>query len=201
MRRTPSIRGAARERGMVLIVVLVVLMVLMVGGMGAMRAADTGNVLSGNFSFQQASAQASDRAITDALSVIAGRVAGGGGNTAVPNQYMPVMATTANLDSLGIPTSITWSSVPCVDEKGAGISDCTADTGNYRVQYMVERLCSSSPTLSDVADIRAKCEYDAISTSDAATSIGVHYRVLIRVRGPRGTLNWYEAVVSGPAST
>lgn len=186
---------------MVLIVVLVVLMVLMVGGMGAMRAADTGNVLSGNFSFQQAAAQASDRVITDALSVIANRVAGGAGNTDVANQYMSVAATSANLDSLGIPTSINWANVPCVNEKGAGIADCSADTGNYRVQYVIERMCSSAPTLTDVADIRAKCEYDATAGASGADSIGVHYRVLIRVRGPRGTLNWYEAVLSGPAST
>lgn len=199
MRRAPSVRRPPRERGVVLIVVLVVLMILMVGGMGAMRAADTGNVLSGNFAFQQASTQASDRAITDALTVIANRVAGGGGNTAVPNQYLSV--TDATVNTLGIPTAVDWSLVACVDEKGAAITDCAADTGNYRVQYVIERLCSSAPTLSDVADIRAKCEYDAISTADAATSIGVHYRVLIRVRGPRGTLNWYEAVVSGPAST
>ncbi|MES2936537.1 MAG: hypothetical protein V4864_02570 [Pseudomonadota bacterium] len=187
------------QRGMVLIVVLVVLMVIMVAGMGAMRAADTGNVISGNFSFQQAAAQASDRAITDALTVIANRVAGGAGNTAVTNQYLAVMDTT--VDSLGIPTSINWSNVSCVNEKGAAVSDCTVDAGNYRVQYMIERLCSSAPTLSDINDIRAKCEYDAISTATSGDSIGVHYRVLIRVRGPRGTLNWYEAVVSGPAST
>ncbi len=199
MRRASRVRRPSREGGMVLIVVLVVLMVLMVGGMGAMRAADTGNVLSGNFAFQQASAQASDRAITDAMSVIANRVVAGAGNTNVANQYSSVAAT--SLDAMGIPSSVNWSNVPCVDEKGAGISDCAADAGNYRVQYVIERLCSSNPTLTDVADVRAKCEYEATADATAADSIGVHYRVLIRVRGPRGTMNLYEAVVSGPAST
>ncbi|MBA2674666.1 hypothetical protein [Ramlibacter sp.] len=184
---------------MVLIVVLVVLMIIMVAGMGAMRAADTGNVISGNFTFQQASAQASDRAITDAMSVIANRVAGDAGNTDVANQYISVVSS--SVDSRGIPNSVTWASVPCVDEKGGAIADCAADSGNYRVQYVVERMCSANPTLTDIADIRAKCEYDASASAMAPNSIGVHYRVLIRVRGPRGTENWYEAVVSGPAST
>ena len=33
------------------------------------------------------------------------------------------------------------------------------------------------------------------------TGGGLRYRVLIRVRGPRGTESWFEAMVSGPAST
>jgi hypothetical protein len=81
------------------------------------------------------------------------------------------------------------------------IADCSADTGNYRVQYVVERLCSSNPTLTDIDDIRGKCEYEPSTTALSASSIGLRYRVLIRVRGPRGTESWFEAMVSGPAST
>jgi type IV pilus assembly protein PilX len=188
-----------QQRGMVLIVVLVVLMMMFLAGVGVMRAADTGNVLAGNFSFQQGAVQASDRAITDALSVVATRVAGGGGNTAQANQYLPLRS--AAVDSRGIPSSITWTTVPCRNEKGELVTDCTVDAGNYRVQYMVERMCSSNPDFTNIADIRAKCEYEASDSALNASSIGIHYRVLIRVRGPRGTESWFEAMVSGPAST
>ena len=196
-RRAPRLLPA-RQRGMVLVVVLAVLALAALAGLAMMRSADTGNVIAGNFSFQQAAAQAADRAVTDAMTTIANRVAGGNGNTAVTDRYLPVRATTQ--DSLGVPTTITWANVPCVDEKGALITDCTADTGNYRVQYAVERLCSASPTMTDIADIRAKCEYEPSDTALSATSISLRYRVLIRVRGPRGTERWFEAVVSGPAS-
>jgi len=188
-----------RERGMVLLVVLVVLALTFLGGMGAMRAADTGNVVAGNLSFQQAAAQASDRVLTDALTVIANRVAGGAGNTAVSNQYLPLRDTT--VDALGMPASVTWANVPCVDEKGVLVADCAADTGNYRVQYVVERMCNTNPTFTDITDIRAKCEYEASDTALSASTIGLRYRVLIRVRGPRGTERWFEAMVAGPAST
>lgn len=192
-------RRPGKERGMVLIVVLVVLMITFLGVMGVMRAADTGNVISGNFSFQQAAVQASDRAITDALAVIANRVAGGAGNTAVDNQYLAV--SDAAVDSLGVPSSINWADVPCVDEKGVLVANCTMEAGNYRVQYVVERMCSGNPDLADITDIRAKCEYEASDTAVSASSIGVRYRVLIRVRGPRGTAAWFEAMLTGPAST
>lgn len=192
-------RRRGKERGMVLIVVLAVLSLLFLAGAGVMRASDTGNVIAGNYSFQQAAMQASDRALTDALTVIANRVAGDAGNTAVSSQYLAVRDTTVN--SLGIPASINWTNVSCVNEKGVLITDCAADTGNYRVQYVIERMCSSNPTFSDITDIRAKCEYEASDTATSASSIAVRYRVLIRVRGPRGTESWFEAVVSGPAST
>ena len=188
-----------RERGMVLIVVLVVLAITFLAGMSVMRSADTGNVIAGNFSFQQAAAQASDRALTDALTVVANRVADGAGNTAVPNQYLPVRDAT--VDALGIPSSVNWASVPCVDEKGVLIADCAAQTGNYRVQYVIERMCNSNPTFTDITDIRAKCEYEASDSALSASSIGLRYRVLIRVRGPRGTERWFESMVTGPAST
>lgn len=194
-----SVHGPASQRGMVLIVVLVVLVLMFLAGTSVMRAAGTANVISGNFSFQQAAMQASDRAITDALTVIANRVAGGAGNTAVANQYLPVRGSPVN--ALGIPTSVNWNAVPCVDDKGALIANCAADAGNYRVQYVVERMCSSNPDFLDIADIRSKCEYEPSDSALSTASIGLRYRVLIRVRGPRGTESWFEAMLSGPAST
>lgn len=199
VRPMPQAVGRRRgERGMVLIMVLVVLLIMFLAGTGVMRASDTANVLAGNFSFQQAAVQASDRALTDALTMIANRVSAGSGNTTVNNQYLAVAES--SVDARGVPTSVSWADVACVDEKGV-VANCAADTGSYRVQYVVERMCSSNPDLADIADIRGKCEYDASATALSASTIGLHYRVLIRVRGPRGTEAWFEAMVSGPAST
>jgi type IV pilus assembly protein PilX len=198
-RRLTALRFSRKDRGMVVIVVLVVLAITFLAGMSIMRAADTGNVIAGNFSFQQAASQASDRALTDALTVVANRVAGGMGNTTVANQYLAVKDTT--VDALGVPASVNWATVPCVDEKGVLVANCEAEAGNYRVQFVIERMCSSNPTFTDITDIRAKCEYEASATALSASSIGLRYRVLIRVRGPRGTERWFESVISGPAST
>jgi hypothetical protein len=81
------------------------------------------------------------------------------------------------------------------------ITDCAADTGGFRVQYVIERRCISNPNFAMVSDIRAKCDYEASATALSASSVPVRYRVIIRVRGPRGTESWFEALVSGPAST
>lgn len=200
-RRVPTYQLQSSQRGMVLIVVLVVLGLMFLAGLGVMRAADTANLISGNFSFQQAAVAVSDRAVTDALNVVTARVTGGAGNTDVANQYLAIRAAKADLDARGIPTSINWANVPCVDEKGVGIANCATDTGNYRLQFVVERMCSDLVDFSNPNEIRGKCEYEASSTALSASSIGVLYRVLIRVRGPRGTESWFEAMLSGPAST
>lgn len=198
MFRPPRGGARGRQQGMVLMVVLVVLGLMFLAGAGVMRAVDTGNVISGNFSFQQQAVQASDRAVTDAMNTLAAAVGGGGGNTAIGNRYYNVRQV--GVDARGFPSAINWSNVACVNELGAVVADCSTDSGNYRVQYVIERLCSSNPDMTNIADIRAKCEYEASDTALSATSIALRYRVIIRVRGPRGTEGWFEAMVSGPAS-
>lgn len=188
-----------RQKGMVLLVALIVLALMSIASLSVLRAADTGNVIAGNYSFQQAAVQASDRALTDALNTLAALAVGNTANADVNNRYFATKQSP--LDAHGIPTAINWAAVTCVDPSGANVANCATDAGNYRIQYVIERMCSSNPDMSSITDIRAKCEYEASATALSASSISVRYRVLIRVRGPRGTEGWFEAMVSGPAST
>ena len=197
-RRSAPVRRRVR-RGMVLLVVLVVLALLLLAGAGAMRSVDTGNVISGNFAFQQAAMQAADRVLTDARNAGPGLVNGGGGNTTVSNRYYSTRQTP--VDSRGFPTAISWDAVACVDPAGVAVPNCAVDDGNFRIQYVVERMCSSDPDLTDIADIRARCEYEASLGAASPFSIALRYRVIMRVRGPRGTEQWFEAMLSGPASS
>lgn len=192
-------RARPQQQGMVLIAVLVVLVVTLLAGMGVMRSVQTGNAIAGNFSFRQTGMAASDRALTDAMSEVATRVVAGGGNTPEAHRYLATIDTT--VDAMGVPTAIDWTRVRCVDEKGTLIGDCSVDDGNFRVQYVVERRCNGMPNLGDMPDIRSRCEYEPQATAGSPTTIALRYRVLIRVRGPRGTESWFEAMISGPATT
>lgn len=196
-RRLPQALSS-RQRGLALMTVLLVLALLLLAGAGAIRAADTGNVVAGNFSFKQAAAQAADRSMTDALNTLSAAVVGTGGNSAVSNRYYNTRQTA--VDSRGFPSGISWTSVACVDPQGGAISNCGADAGEYRIQYVIERMCASNPDLTDINDIRAKCEFEASATAVSAMTINLRYRVIMRVRGPRGTEGWYEAMLSGPAA-
>ena len=189
----------ARQEGMVLIAVLVVLVVTLLAGMSVMRSVQTSNAIAGNFTFRQTGMAASDRALTDAMSEVATRVVAGGGNTAEAHRYLASIDSTVN--AMGVPTAIQWDQVRCVDEKGVLVTNCAVDDGNYRVQYVVERRCKGTPNLADMLDIRSRCEYEPQATAGSPTTIALRYRVLIRVRGPRGTESWFEAMISGPATT
>ena len=198
--RRPATRvGAARARGLALIGVLLVLALMLLAGAGAMRAVDTGNVVAGNFAFQQAARQSADRAMTDALNTLSAAVVAGAGNTPVGDRYISVR--TGAVDSRGFPSSVDWTAVACVDPLGVAVASCASDNGEYRIQYVIERMCTANPDMADINDIRAKCEFEANVGAVSAASIDVRYRVIMRVRGPRGTENWFEAMVSGPAST
>jgi Tfp pilus assembly protein PilX len=189
---------------MVLIVVLVVLVVTLLAGMGAMQTVQTGNALSGNFAFRQTAMQVSDRALTDAMSDIATRVPAGGGNTDQANRYLSVITTPVN--AMGVPTAIDWTAVRCVDENGVQVNNCETEIGKFRAQYVVERRCNGDPdftmaTAALLVDLRTKCEYEPHAAAGSPTTIALRYRVMIRVRGPRGTETWFEAMISGPATT
>lgn len=193
------VRIRRRESGLVLIAVLVVLVVTLLAGMSVMRSVQTSNTIAGNFAFRQAGVQATDRAVEEAMAVVLNR--GAAGNVDVAKRYYAVIDPTVN--SLGVPTAIPWDGsdpVACGNEKGA-IVDCAADTGGYRIQYVVQRRCSRNPDLADVTQIRAYCEYEPRADATTPAAMKLHYRVLIRVRGPRGTENWFEAMLAGPATS
>ena len=173
MKQTFARAGISRrsQHGAVLFVVLMVLSLLLLAGLGVMRTVDTGNVIAGNYSFKQAAVQASDSAVTDAMNGLASIVVAGGGNANVANRYYQLRQTT--LDSRGFPTAVNWNNVACANEIGQSISDCEASVGNYRVQYVIERLCLAQPTLSDVTSLRANCEYEAASSATTATAVAL----------------------------
>jgi Tfp pilus assembly protein PilX len=191
--------GRLRERGAVLFVALVVLVLMSLAAASVVRSMDTSNLIAGNLAFRQATMQASDRAITDALNNLANITAGVAGNTSVANRYSSTRYPPDQLDGRGVPTAINWGNVACVNEKGATVSNCDSQAGDYRIQYFIERQCDEDPDLTDVDDIKAKCSYEG--TGETAISISLYYRVIIRARGPRGTEGWYEVMLSGPAKS
>lgn len=193
---------APQQQGLVLMLVLIVLGILALAGAAVMRSVDTGNTIAGNHSFQQGAMHASEQAMAASMGFLRARVASGDGNTTQQNAYYATRQTA--LDARGFPTGINWDAVACVDERGVvATGSCNANDGRYKVQFVVERLCTANPAAGSVQDLRAVCEHDV----DAAAAvvpvadprqIPVHYRVIVRVRGPRNSDNWYEALVAGP---
>lgn len=211
------LRNGRSEAGVVLLVVLIVLVLMSLAAASVIRSTDTGTLVAGNLAFRQATMYAGDIAINRAVEELQS-----GAYTARTYYrsvfYFKDAAGKPNFKDAGrIASDAIWEStaVPCIDENGRA-TNCAIDTGNYRIQYVIERQCKSDPVLTDGEDIRSKCTVDPETVAQAAadafakksgstvppieaSTLDVYYRVIIRARGPRGGVNFYEAMLAAKA--
>jgi type IV pilus assembly protein PilX len=179
-----------RQRGITLIIALIALVALTMAGIALVRSVDTGNVIAGNFAFRQASMQATDTGVEAAFTQLTA-IAGGAPDTAIANQYYPVMQP---LDGNGIPTTVTWSSVP---------GTTMGSNNEYTMRYVIERMCTGTIGVV-ITDVVTNCVVDQgqVSGSQKAgapvfSSAGaVNYRVTVRVEGPRNTVAMSQAILA-----
>lgn len=196
--RARRFRRLGGESGAVLIIALMVLALMSLAAAGVMRSTDTGTLVAGNLAFRQATMHASDIAVDRAWEELVS-----GTYATKTNYYGTRQTASPNFStSQSIASDTVWqaASVPCTDERGMNV-DCAADTGGFRIQYVIERQCATNPDLVNVNSIKAACSVDPLTASATAPGdLNIYFRVLIRARGPRGTLNFYEVLYSGPAA-
>lgn len=171
----------SKQRGVSLLIVLVVLAVTLVGSLAMLRSGEVSALVAGNVSFREAATQASDIGIADAakaLDVMANP------DTSVANVYF---ATRQPEDVDGLPTSISWSSVP------------SAAVGNYTVQHVVDRLCQVTPVTDPTGTCMVRDSESAGSNKAGSLAYknpaSVYYRITVRVIGPKGTAAYVQALV------
>lgn len=184
------------ERGVVLFIALIVIVAMMLAGAALMRSVDTGSVIAGNFAFKQATIQAVDAGIEAAYNATFTRVAASTTGTNTTHQYY---ATLQPLGADGTPAGVNWSPAPVVD--------LSATNGN-RVQYVIERMCSTMPGGGGVPtadpDVIANCVTEPASAPPCVrapcppwtASQKVNYRVTVRVVGPRNTVTMAQSVIA-----
>ncbi|NMG73191.1 pilus assembly PilX family protein [Aromatoleum diolicum] len=186
-----------RQSGVVLIIALIVLALMSYAAASVIRSTDTGTLVAGNLAFRQATMHASDIALDQAWEdLVPGSYASRSNYFSTQQTASPNFSSAATIAADGV-----WdtAAVPCMDERGKTV-DCTADTGGFRIQYVIERQCDSSPDLGSADSIKARCNLDpATAAKTAPDELGIYFRVITRARGPRGTVNYYEAMIVGPA--
>lgn len=207
--------GAAQQRGVVLFIALIAMVVLALAAAALIRSADTSAVIAGNLAFRDAATHAADTGVERAFNALPGLAAA---DVDVANQYFRLMQP---VDPSGVPTTVNWTNVPCYDSVGGvGVVSC-ADASSYRVQYVIERLCNTAPLPGDpVTALTDKCvagqpfsvSGNVGNDRDSHTPSGnygvppvtgtlpptIHYRVTVRVRGPRNTESLVQATIELP---
>jgi len=204
------------QSGFVVYVALIALLVLSLAALALLRTSDTAGVISGNLAFKQAATGAADTGAERAFGELPDLAAA---NVDVPNKYYRFMQA---VDAWGVPSTIDWGAVPCWSPAGGQTQVSCSDSATYRVQYVIERLCTDEPLVADpVAVLASKCVAGKpFSTAGSAgedrgshtqttnvfgsislappTRPTIHYRVTVRVQGPRNTASMVQTVVELP---
>lgn len=212
--RRPELR--THQRGVVLFVALIGMVVLGLAAAALIRSADTSAVIAGNLAFKDAATHAADTGVERAFNALPALAAA---DVDVTGQYFRLMQP---IDANGVPANVDWQgSVPCWDTTGAMIPvDCN-DGSAYRVQYVIERLCNTAPIPGEpVTSLTDKCvagqpfsvSGNVGNDRDSHTPSGnygvppvtgtlpptIHYRVTVRVRGPRNTASLVQTTIELP---
>lgn len=169
------------QRGSSLILVLMLLTVMLMGSLALARIAEVTTLAGGNAATSDAGMQASEVGINTGFAAVRAMVAD---DTAIGGWYFPTMQAA---DVAGIP-SVAWDSAP------------ELSVGNFRVRYVVERMCSVTPVTDVLRQCLVKTVLQTESNREGAERPDPpnsrQYRVTVRVIGPKDTQVWTQAMLT-----
>ncbi len=172
-----------QQQGGALVITLIATAVLLVGAVSLLRSSGTASAIAANTAMKQAAAEAGDTGLQ------AGAVALAGIANLEANVLGSYYATQQATDSSGLLT-VDWTSI------------ATTQVGNYKVQYLIDRLCDAPLPVTSVS---SQCSVAPSTTDSTSHNVGapqytpnppVYYRITARVTGPKSTESYVQAVVS-----
>ncbi|MDM0115272.1 hypothetical protein QTI66_24190 [Variovorax sp. J22R133] len=217
---TPSRLAAAQpQRGVIVFIALIALLILSLAALSLLRSTDTAGVISGNVAFKQAATSAADTGAERAFTALPA-LAAADVDTSTPHKYSRTMLI---VDADGVPTlPFKWEDLPCYDNAGGATPIDCSNESTYRVQYVIDRLCTIAPVAGDsLTQLTSKCVAgqpfaagsavgaDTDSHAQTTNVFGgltpppavrptIHYRITVRVLGPRNASSIVQTTVELP---
>ncbi|CAN7547008.1 pilus assembly PilX family protein [Variovorax paradoxus] len=218
---TAKVRARAKQaqRGVIVFIALIAVLVLSLAAVALLRSTDTAGVISGNVAFKSATTSAADTGAERAFNALPALATA---DADVANKYFRLMQA---VDANGIPTAVAnndWTGVPCYDTAGGAAPISCEDESSYRVQYVIDRLCTTAPATTDpLTLLTSKCVAgqpfssggsagDDLNSHAQTTNVfgsltpppptrpTIHYRVTVRVQGPRNALSIVQTTIELP---
>jgi type IV pilus assembly protein PilX len=192
----PLPRGPRRQQGVVLFIALIVLVAMSLAGVAMIRSVDTSLGIAGNLSFKQATMQASDKGVQEAVAWINGASA-----TTLQNSNAAVGYSSS------IATEPDWYNAAVWAGAKAASGGATDAAGN-RAWYFIHRLCTVADkpyndpgppanqcaTYQPAAGVCTTCSM-AVGGASAPEPPKLYYRITTRVEGPRNTVSIIQVSV------
>jgi Tfp pilus assembly protein PilX len=191
------------QQGVVLFVSLIILVAMTLAGIALMRSVDTNVLIAGNLAFRQANTMYADTGVEAARAWLTA-------NTASLNNNQPggALHYWANYQ-LGV-NFLGTAPVSSDNYNWAQAATVAAPDPAYTIAYVIHRLCGGTGAPSDAS---AKCMQASAGGGSGSSGLGtkgvvsygvqalpgistIYYRVTVRVRGPRNTLSYVQAIVN-----
>lgn len=201
-----------RQQGVVLLIALIVLVAMTLAGIALVRSVDTGNMVAGNMAFKQGATLAGDAGTESAIAWLT--PLNGSTTLYVNNAAKGYYATSqATLDLTNRSSSATLPAVDWDDNGCSGMlfSVCikpapAITVGDNAVSYIIHRLCKMEADPNSI-DNSCVTYQSSSSTSPKRGELkygddkrfeplpGPYYRIVSRVKGPRNTISFIEAMI------
>jgi type IV pilus assembly protein PilX len=191
------------QQGVVLFVSLIILVAMTLAGIALMRSVDTNVLIAGNLAFRQANTMYADTGVEAARAWLTA-------NTASLNNNQPggALHYWANYQ-LGV-NFLGTAPVAGDNYNWAQAATVAAPDPAYTIAYVIHRLCGGTGAPSDAS---AKCMQASAGGGAGSSGLGtkgvvtygvqalpgistIYYRVTVRVRGPRNTLSYVQAILN-----
>jgi Tfp pilus assembly protein PilX len=191
------------QRGVVLFVALIILVAMTLAGIALMRSVDTNVLIAGNLAFRQANTMYADTGVEAARAWLTA-------NVASLNNNQPAGATWywANYQ-LGL-DFISGTSSTADDYNWSQAATVASPDPAFEITYVIHRLCGGTGAPTDAS---AKCMQASAGSGAGSSGLGtkgivsyggqalpgtstIFYRVTVRVRGPRNTLSYVQAILN-----
>ena len=197
-------RVGSGQSGVALIMVLIMLAAMMIAGVALIRVVDSANMISGNFSFRQATLNIADLGVEAAVAELKD-IRANSSEAPYPAgcetfcRYFPARSVgSAMLDPRGLPIlgSVDGTATRVINWSG---NDVNAAPRGYSVRYVIDRQCKVAPVTDVVNQCINYAPQSGGSKKSGATvfssSSVIYYRVSIQVSGPRNTQSHVQVML------
>jgi Tfp pilus assembly protein PilX len=197
-------RVGGGQSGVALIMVLIMLAAMMIAGVALIRVVDSANMISGNFSFRQATLNIADLGVEAAVAELK-EIRANSSEAPYPAgcttfcRYFPARSVgSAMLDPRGLPIlgSVDGAATRVINWSG---NDVNAVPRGYSVRYVIDRQCQVSPVTDAVNQCINYAPQSGGSKKSGATVFSsasvIYYRVSIQVSGPRNTQSHVQVML------
>lgn len=201
--------GKARaQRGVVLLTAMIALVIISLAALSLVRSVDTKSVIAGNLAFKQSAALAAEMGVEQAIVWLSANKLNldasspGNGYYALRYPGGSPCDLTGNATPADTTDNVGWAGSSAGSACGMNAAPVTMTLpAGYQAWMVVNRMCAAAGSADDACEPfkGADSGTKRSGAHKSAPKKQYHYRVIVRVDGPRNTASFAQTVIILPS--